>query len=121
MSTFQQGPEGLSMTRRSTNIDQEIGQQIKKRRQKAGMSQSLLAQAIGVTFQQVQKYESGKNRISVSMMIEIAKVLQCSVQEILDANEPSVLNKTEYSILNCWRNLPSDKHREVIHTLLGWL
>ncbi|MCD8570391.1 MAG: helix-turn-helix domain-containing protein [Alphaproteobacteria bacterium] len=121
MSKFQPKPEGVSTPRRSTFLDKEIGQRIKALRKQRGLSQSRLAQAIGVTFQQVQKYESGKNRLSVGMLVEISQALQCSVQVLLSAEETGVLSKAEYSVLSRWRNLPSEKHREIVHTLLGWL
>ncbi|MDP3749308.1 MAG: helix-turn-helix transcriptional regulator, partial [Phenylobacterium sp.] len=49
-------------------IDTQVGMQIRARRKSIGSSQSTLAEAIGVSFQQVQKYERGANRVSASMM-----------------------------------------------------
>lgn len=56
-------------------IDIHVGRRIKTRRQLLHISQESLAGDIGVTFQQVQKYESGHNRVSASRLYEIAKVL----------------------------------------------
>jgi transcriptional regulator with XRE-family HTH domain len=60
-------------------IDQYVGARIRIQRIELGMSQVTLAQAIGVTFQQVQKYEKGANRISASRLQQIAAALQAPV------------------------------------------
>jgi transcriptional regulator with XRE-family HTH domain len=56
--------------------DKHVGQRVRMRRLMLGMSQEKLGDAIGLTFQQVQKYEKGTNRISSSRMQQIANVLQ---------------------------------------------
>lgn len=69
--TIQNNSEG-----RSPNpIDLHVGTRIRSRRKALGMSQEQLAEGLGLTFQQVQKYERGANRISASKMYEAAKVL----------------------------------------------
>jgi len=60
-------------------IDIEVGARIRVRRKFLSLSQSALAEALGLTFQQVQKYERGSNRISASKLFEIAQVLQVPV------------------------------------------
>lgn len=57
-------------------VDVHVGQRIKLRRRVLHISQETLAADIGVTFQQVQKYESGHNRVSASRLVEICKVLK---------------------------------------------
>ena len=59
-------------------IDKFVGQRVRMRRLMLNMSQEKLADAIGLTFQQVQKYEKGVNRIGGSRMQQIADVLQVS-------------------------------------------
>ncbi|MBB3962419.1 helix-turn-helix domain-containing protein [Rhizobium metallidurans] len=56
-------------------IDSYVGSQVRVRRQLLGMSQERLAEQIGVTFQQVQKYEKGMNRIGASRLQRIAEVM----------------------------------------------
>ena len=51
------------------------------RREQRGMSQSALGKAGGVSFQQVQKYEKGKNRVSASMLYKFAKALEMPISE----------------------------------------
>ena len=65
----------MPSTKRMEPMDYHIGQQIKIARIAAGMTQEQLGKAIGVTFQQVQKYENGLNRISGSRLQLIADAL----------------------------------------------
>lgn len=68
-------------------IDSTMGFVIRLRRLAQNMSQVTLAAHCGVTFQQVQKYESGANRISFSRLVRIAKAMQCQVQDLFRAVE----------------------------------
>lgn len=60
-------------------IDVYVGARVKMRRTLLGMSQEKLGEAIGLTFQQVQKYERGLNRISASRLFDIGKVLEVPI------------------------------------------
>jgi transcriptional regulator with XRE-family HTH domain len=60
-------------------IDKHVGSRVRMRRLMLGMSQTKLGDAIGLTFQQVQKYEKGTNRISASRLQQICDVLQVPV------------------------------------------
>lgn len=60
-------------------IDIEVGRRIRVRRKALGISQSELAGALGVSFQQTQKYEKGANRVSASMLVRIAAKLETTV------------------------------------------
>ena len=62
--------------RSATGEDIDIGMRIRLRRIELHMSQDQLGQALGVTFQQVQKYEKGMNRISVSRFLDICRALK---------------------------------------------
>src|SRR3954469_25434955 len=62
--------------------DAVIGQNVRKLRMLAGMSQEKLGNALGLTFQQVQKYEKGTNRISGGRMVLIARILNCSLDDL---------------------------------------
>lgn len=63
----------------SNHIDIHVGQRLRFKRIMLGMSQDQLGQAVGVTFQQVQKYEKGQNRIGSSRLYEFAKILRVPV------------------------------------------
>lgn len=58
-----------------SQIDQQIGRRIKQRRVDLGLSQTELAKALGMSFQQVQKYESGKSQIAACLLLEISRHL----------------------------------------------
>lgn len=60
-------------------IDTHVGKRLKQRRILAKLSQERLAEALGITFQQIQKYENGTNRISASRLFETAKILAVPV------------------------------------------
>jgi transcriptional regulator with XRE-family HTH domain len=60
-------------------IDEHVGGRVRMRRMTLGMSQEKLADALGITFQQVQKYEKGANRVSASRLHHISHILQVSV------------------------------------------
>lgn len=68
----------------------DIGKRLRMRRLMLGMSQQTLASGIGVTFQQVQKYENGTNRVSASRMQQIAGVLQTPVASLYENIELDV-------------------------------
>jgi transcriptional regulator with XRE-family HTH domain len=60
-------------------IDKHVGSRVRMRRMMLGMSQEKLGDALGLTFQQAQKYEKGTNRISASRLHHISHILQVSV------------------------------------------
>ena len=60
--------------------DSHVGKRVRIRRLMLGLSQSELAEALGLTFQQVQKYEKGANRISASRLQQIAQILRMPVE-----------------------------------------
>ena len=69
-------------TRKSGALDAMVGARIRMLRVNRGMSQTALAERIGVTFQQVQKYEQGADRVGASRLSQIASVLGVSVGEL---------------------------------------
>ena len=70
--------------RSATGEDTDIGMRIRLRRIELGMSQDQLGSALGVSFQQVQKYEKGMNRISGSRFLQICRVLKVDPNYLLD-------------------------------------
>jgi transcriptional regulator with XRE-family HTH domain len=64
-------------------LDQALGLAIRLRRHARGLSQSGLGEAIGVSFQQIQKYERGANRVSFSTMVRICEALGCHVSDLV--------------------------------------
>jgi len=68
-----------NIERRPNPVDLHVGARIRMRRKILGVSQERLAEDLGLTFQQIQKYERGANRVSASKLYEIARSLQSPV------------------------------------------
>ena len=86
-------------TKRTTEVDGVIGAKIRMRRGELGMNQTQLANAIGITFQQVQKYENGKNRVGGSRLAGIAKALDVPVSYFFEQT-PEEMEAVQGSLLN---------------------
>jgi transcriptional regulator with XRE-family HTH domain len=69
-------------------IDVHVGSRVRLRRNMLGLSQEKLGEAIGLTFQQVQKYERGANRIGASRLLELSAVLGVPVSFFYDETDP---------------------------------
>ena len=72
------------MERQPNPIDVHVGGRVRLRRILVGMSQERLGEEIGLTFQQIQKYEKGSNRISASRLYQISRILNVPVQYFFD-------------------------------------
>src|SRR6201986_4924191 len=70
-------------------VDVAVGARIRLLRKVRGLSQQALAEAAGVTFQQIQKYERGANRVSASMLSRIAAALDTPVAEMFGESSPA--------------------------------
>lgn len=66
-----------------TEVDEEIGARIRARRQELGFPQSHVAELVGITFQQLQKYEAGQNRVSAATLLRIAAALRVEPSDLL--------------------------------------
>ena len=64
-------------------VDVQIGALIRERRLAIGVSQMRLAEELGLTFQQIQKYEKGVNRVAASTLMRVARALGCKITELL--------------------------------------
>ena len=72
-----------------------MGASIRRRRKALGVSQIAVADAVGLTFQQIQKYERGSNRVSFSRLVDIAHALDCRVVELIgDLDDANVSQPT---------------------------
>jgi transcriptional regulator with XRE-family HTH domain len=84
-------------------VDLHVGKQLRLRRNMLGMNQDNLGKQVGITFQQIQKYEHGTNRISASRIWEFAQVLQVSEAFFFEGyrdGSGSVANATEMNFDN---------------------
>jgi transcriptional regulator with XRE-family HTH domain len=86
-------PVGRRRRRKSDKpnpVDVHVGSRVRLRRTLLGMSQERLGEAIGLTFQQVQKYERGANRIGASRLYDLSRVLDVPVSFFFDDIDPAV-------------------------------
>jgi transcriptional regulator with XRE-family HTH domain len=112
------------MTTEAHPIDIHVGQNIRKRRVSLGISQSELASYLGITFQQVQKYETGKNRIGASRLYEMSVMLDttvsfffkdlprnynkrrlCDDNDNYDCDENEVMNREALDLVKAYRKI----------------
>ena len=124
------------MTRRDPNfVDVHVGSRLRMRRQLVGMSQEKLGELLGITFQQVQKYEKGANRISASRLYFAAKILAIPVEfffeELPGAEEhggmgeqreedtvlSSLMNVEGITLAKAFRDASSANKRKLISTI----
>ena len=99
--------------KRMTELDKRIGLQIRHYRNLRGFSQKVLGRKIGVSYQQIQKYEKGRNRVSSSVLFEIATHLGLKIETFFDEiKEKPVENR--YSLLKACANLPEEQIEVII-------
>lgn len=105
--------------RSAGDVDRQIGKRIKDRRAEIGETQAGLGEAIGVTFQQVQKYERGVNRVSAARLQQIATVLGVPMRYFLGEEDghadrdgaPSrgaMTDRAARDLIAVWPRLPDD-------------
>lgn len=123
-------------------VDQHIAKRLQLRRLMLGMSQTDLAQKCGVSFQQIQKYETAGNRIPAARLFDLSQALETSVafffsglpgnfppetkatrsMRVSDAKENDPLAKNEsLQLINLYWGLPTDEQREMIMQMLKTL
>lgn len=69
------------------DIEKRIGAHVRRRRLDAGLTQEDLGRKVGVSYQQIQKYETGMNRIAVSTLMRIAAAMNTTTAELVEAVE----------------------------------
>lgn len=79
-------------------VDVHVGKRIRQRRWMNGTTQQQLAEAVGIKFQQIQKYETGMNRVSASRLWDIANVLGVPVSFFFDGLEDAVLETAQSDV-----------------------
>ncbi|GEP01408.1 helix-turn-helix domain-containing protein [Methylobacterium haplocladii] len=83
------------MPKQTTDVDRLVGLRITALRKARGLSQTALGTAVGVTFQQVQKYEKGQNRVGAGRLSEIARLLEVPVAAFFADNEASDIGEAK--------------------------
>ncbi len=90
-------------------VDIYVGNRLRQRRMLMGLSQKQMAAALGVTFQQVQKYENGVNRISASRLWDISKILKAPIDFFFDGMDEEIRNKSPMMLHN--GSLPANNYK----------
>lgn len=103
------------MSEYEKRLDLQIGDAIRKRREALGVTQAQLGAAIGVTFQQVQKYEQGRNRVAASKLIRVAEALKCDIGELCFAEEDELPGAKR--LVRAWSKL-RPRQREALTALV---
>ncbi len=98
-------------------VDRHVGRRVQEKRLDLGMTQTALAKAVGVSFQQVQKYEKGTNRVSASKLFEMAEFMQVGIPfffEGFNRAQPGVAETASASFVH---DFPTTKHSAEIARL----
>jgi transcriptional regulator with XRE-family HTH domain len=93
-------------------IDVHVGARIRLRRTLLGISQTTLADAMGLTFQQVQKYEKGANRVSSSRLYDAARILDIPLSYFFDEMSAGVSAQTPSELLKTRRTPDADQEKD---------
>ena len=115
-----------SMNRQVSDDDFNIAQRIRQLRAVRGLSQTEVAEALGVSFQQFQKYEQGRNRISAARLVAIARILDVTPHDILhwtgEPTTPSLVDPkcatVDRKVADLWHRIQSDRYRRAIMFLM---
>jgi len=92
-------------------IDVHVGARIRLRRTLLGISQMALAETIGLTFQQVQKYEKGMNRVSSSRLLDVANALDVSISYFFEEMSAAVSGQTPSKLMKT-KTRPENDHEQ---------
>jgi len=84
-------------TKAPNPVDKYVGSRVRMRRIMLGMSQEKLGDALGLTFQQVQKYEKGTNRVGASRLQQISEILQVPVSFLFEGGPSNVATAGNFS------------------------
>ena len=102
-----------------TDIDREIGARLRKRRRDLKLSLRYVAEAVGVSFQQLQKYETGDNRVAAATLINLADVLKIKPAGLLTgvrkpARRPEAVDAMAMQLQHAFAQLRSQRERRLI-------
>jgi transcriptional regulator with XRE-family HTH domain len=97
---------------RANSIDEHVGQRLRQRRSILGISQEKLAEMVGITFQQIQKYENGANRVSASRLFQLSTLLDVPVDFFFeDSTKLAVIGMSDNG-QEAFESLPGDVMQE---------
>jgi transcriptional regulator with XRE-family HTH domain len=99
----------------------DIGKKIREYRQQAGFTQERLAEKLGITFQQVQKYERGLTKVNLTKLQQIAEVLKVPVSSFFEESSCTAyqLSEEEKQLLKAFRQINESLRNSVIEIVAG--
>lgn len=116
------------MSNRSAgDFDQDVGKRLRSRRLELGLSQETVAEALGVTFQQLQKYEKGLNRVAAGTLFKLAKILQTRPEKLMPpfdrapAGEVASMPPKVRKLLDQFESLTAVEQRMCVIALMDML
>ncbi|MCC5985050.1 MAG: helix-turn-helix transcriptional regulator [Rhodobacteraceae bacterium] len=106
-------------------VDVHVGKRIRQRRWMLGMTQQQLAEAVGIKFQQIQKYETGTNRVSASRLWDVAHALDVSISFFFegldqqangatDMPEELLENREAMHLVRAYYAIPENQRRRLV-------
>ncbi|MDP3048485.1 MAG: helix-turn-helix transcriptional regulator [Thermodesulfovibrionales bacterium] len=110
------------MYKKKLKTSRAIGEKIKGRRRELGISQERLAEILGVTYQQVQRYENGKNKLNVENIQTVADALNVPVSYFFEGEKPSMVAEKivpympteEVKLLKYFRKIKSSASKKTV-------
>ena len=118
--------DDATMRANAERVDKHVGSMFRTRRQELGLSQTDVAESLGVTFQQVQKYEWGMNRISASRLHDLCQILGVPVEyffdgldaEIGEADGPDLNDPDLVELVNAYMGISRQMTRARLSAML---
>lgn len=114
-----------AIIKKNSNLDAAIGSRLKAIRTSQGISQEVLGENIGVSFQQIQKYENGSNRLSLSRALKVSNFLNVEINELVpELDENSAINrvfhdKETLQLVDLWLKIKDPEVKKSVMRILS--
>lgn len=111
----------------AADIDRHVGERIRRRRVMLGLTQEQLGEALGISYQQIQKYETGANRVSAGRLFMISQILEVNIAVLFDGigekNEDDIGNTSRHVIelVRAFSKISDEKVRGSVMSLVRTL
>lgn len=108
-------------TKKLSPFNIEAGKRLRRARMNASMSQESLAECVGLTFQQIQKYEKGKNRMSIERVAQFSKILKVPVTYFFKKNPGWISqmpkDQDEAMVLSTYRSMGKHQRNSIMRIM----
>ena len=114
-------------TLKAADIDRHVGERIRRRRVMLGLTQEQLGDALGISYQQIQKYETGANRVSAGRLFIISQILEVSVAALFDGlgeetdSDISATSRNVIELVRAFSKISDEKVRGSVMSLVRTL